>query len=177
MCAGFKTYLQLTGSGITGMVLDLRANRGGEIESIDCVASYFLKPGTALLQVASMRGAGVLRASGQAGRATDIALAVLIDQTTDGSALGLAAALQDQHRASIIGEPSEKVRGNILRIEFTPGNQDRFTLPIGDLRHLSGERLAVSGVRVDVEVRPDNTDALLAAASRIFADTRPAASH
>ena len=165
MCGGFKHYVDFSKSSVSAVVLDLRGNQGGALDAVVCLASNFLKPGLPLLVIASMRGPETLRSRDIAWHPISLPVVVFIDRETDSGALGLAAALQDQHRARIIGEQKEKINGNVMSFVSTPKGQDMFLLPVADIRHVGGERLAVEGVRVDVAVRANDEDAMTAAAS------------
>jgi carboxyl-terminal processing protease len=88
--------------GASGFVLDLRENPGGLLTQAVTVASLFIDHGV----IATLDGAHqphhVLRAI--RGTATSLPLVVLVDRYTASSAEIVAAALRDNHRATIVGE-------------------------------------------------------------------------
>jgi carboxyl-terminal processing protease len=87
--------------GIKGLVLDLRNNGGGEFEAAIDIASIFLKEGDEVVSSADAKGhKKVYRAS--AGR-TDIPMVVLVNQDSASASEILAAALQDNGRAVLVG--------------------------------------------------------------------------
>jgi carboxyl-terminal processing protease len=89
-------------AGANGFVLDLRQNPGGLLDQAVAVSSLFLHRGV----VVSLRGAHnprhVYRASG--GAVTRLPLVVLVDRFSASSAEIVAAALQDNQRATLVGE-------------------------------------------------------------------------
>jgi carboxyl-terminal processing protease len=90
-------------AGATGIVLDLRGNPGGYLSEAVGVASQFLGSGDVLLtqDAAGTRTATPVQTGGVA--LTD-SLVVLVDRSTASSAEIVAGALQDAHRAIVVGE-------------------------------------------------------------------------
>ncbi|MBD5248133.1 MAG: PDZ domain-containing protein [Barnesiella sp.] len=92
---------------VKGLVLDLRGNGGGLLESAVNIVSLFVPKGTEVLRT---RGRAVTNEktyrTTNAPIATDIPLAVLIDDGSASSAEIVTGALQDLDRAVIIGERS-----------------------------------------------------------------------
>ncbi len=92
---------------VKGLILDLRDNGGGLLESAVKILGYFLPKGTEVLRT---RGKGVLdekvyKTSGSP-IAPDMPLAVLIDAGTASASEITAGALQDLDRAVIVGNRS-----------------------------------------------------------------------
>lgn len=93
--------------GLKALVLDLRGNGGGLLESAVKILGYFVPKGTEVLRT---RGKGVMnervyKTSG-APIDTDIPMMVLIDGGTASAAEIVSGALQDLDRAVIVGERS-----------------------------------------------------------------------
>lgn len=92
---------------LKSLVLDLRSNPGGLLESAVKVVSYFVPKGT---EVLSTRGKGVLNEkvykTTSAPIDTEIPLIVLIDEESASAAEITAGALQDLDRAVIVGNRS-----------------------------------------------------------------------
>ncbi len=87
--------------GIKGLILDLRNNGGGEFEAAIDIASIFLDEGDEVVSSADARGnEKVYKAS--SGK-TDIPLVVLVNQDSASASEILAAALQDNQRAMLVG--------------------------------------------------------------------------
>lgn len=96
--------LALKNEGLRGLVLDLRWSPGGYLNEAILVARLFLKEG----QIASVKGRGArddqeYRAQGDP-RFVHFPLVVLVNGETSGGAELIAAALQDNKRAVIVGQ-------------------------------------------------------------------------
>jgi carboxyl-terminal processing protease len=87
----------------SGIILDLRNNPGGLLdEAVNC-ASQFLSGGNVLL-VKNARGEEKPMPVKPGGEATEVPLAVLVNGGTGSGAEIVAGALQDAHRATLVGE-------------------------------------------------------------------------
>lgn len=91
----------LTAQGARSLVLDLRDNPGGYLTSAVNVASLFVQSGV-VVQINTVDGTTTKTASGDV--ATGLPLVVLVNQNTAGAAEVLAAALQDNQRATVAGQ-------------------------------------------------------------------------
>ena len=96
----------LGGEKLKGLVLDLRDNPGGVVETALEAASYFLKPGQRLLSVKGRSIEGQDVDTPKTATPYAFPLAVLVNAKTASAAEILAGALQDHDRATILGEPS-----------------------------------------------------------------------
>lgn len=86
-----------------GLILDLRGNSGGLIDSAITVASQFLDNGAVLYHQVGHEQERTSEVQ-EDGIATDIPLAVLVNGKTASAAEIVASALQDHRRAPLIGE-------------------------------------------------------------------------
>jgi carboxyl-terminal processing protease len=96
----------LGGRELRGLVLDLRNNPGGVVESALAATSLFLKPGTKIL---SIRGRAKKENDvnvPEGGTPFEFPLAILINEKTASAAELMAAALQDHGRAKLVGSRS-----------------------------------------------------------------------
>jgi len=89
----------------SGMILDLRGNPGGGLQTAIDVADQFLDEGTILLERFG-NGSETVHKSRQGGQATDIPLVVLIDQGSASASEVLAGAIRDSDRGILIGTSS-----------------------------------------------------------------------
>jgi carboxyl-terminal processing protease len=90
------------GSGAKGIILDLRDDPGGVLDSAIKVASQFLKEGIVLYTVDSngdRENWDVIKG----GLATDLPLAVLVNENSASASEVVAGALQDYERSLLIG--------------------------------------------------------------------------
>lgn len=101
--AQFDRVLQgFAGAPLDGLVLDLRGNRGGNLEAALEIADRFLPEG---LGVSTVGRAGTREYRTSDGEDDlDHALVVLVDQRSASASEVLAGALQDRGRAVLVGE-------------------------------------------------------------------------
>lgn len=152
-----------TSPALTTLVLDLRNNEGGLLESCIDVASIFLEPETRILEIRGRAGTApdvrVAKSTSYLGkefpraadetvsRARKLSLVVLVNRSTASGAEAIAAAFQDHKRALVVGIPTQGV-ANIQRV-----------FPLGDdtgLRITTGRMFRASGAPIDlVGVEPD----------------------
>ena len=93
---------QLKEENASGIVLDLRGNPGGLLETVVEVASNFITEGT-LVEVMSNQGRVAALKVIASPVTTDLPMVVLVDNTSASGSEVLAGALQDHNRALIAG--------------------------------------------------------------------------
>lgn len=98
-----SALIQIKKERVTGLILDLRNNPGGLLDQAVACASEFLKGGNVLL-VKNVKGAEKPVPVKSGGEATEIPMAVLVNGGTASGAEIVAGALQDAHRAPVVGE-------------------------------------------------------------------------
>lgn len=91
---------------VQGMVLDVRGNPGGYLESAVYIASEFLPRGKKVVTQESTNASDRVYAVRRSGNLTDIPLAVLINGGSASASEILAGALRDYDRATLVGEKS-----------------------------------------------------------------------
>ncbi|MDH9220012.1 MULTISPECIES: S41 family peptidase [Moraxella] len=134
------------GVPITGVILDVRNNPGGVLESAGAVASLFMRNQT-LVQVAGRQGVErELRTEGSP-LLIDLPVMILQNRYSASAAEVLASSLQSQKRALIVGETSYG-KGSVQSV-----------IPIGDgqaVKMTTAHYLTADGQRIDgVGVVPD----------------------
>jgi carboxyl-terminal processing protease len=97
---------RLGGTGLKGLLLDLRNNFGGVLESAIHVASLFLPAEHAVLTVRGRAFPEKTERTRAAPAEFDMPLIVLVNGNTASASEVLAAALQEHDRALVVGEPS-----------------------------------------------------------------------
>jgi len=170
-CTDFVRYFAAkTEGGISGVVLDLRGNEGGPLTDSACLAGLFIKRAALLFQTVSKQGE-LVKYESKPTTHIDLPAAVLIDNRTDNGGLLVAAVLQDQKRATIIGEQKSNVNGAVSSLVFPPGVNRALVLPTGEIL-LPNKHPLAAGVRVDVNMPANDDDALLGAARIALAQHR-----
>ena len=105
----------ITQEAATGIILDLRSNPGGLLQTVVNVASRFLKEGV-VVSVVDNQGMHTTSTVKPKGTTTDLPLVVLVDSYSASGSEVLAGALQDYARATIAGTRTYgKGSVNILR--------------------------------------------------------------
>jgi carboxyl-terminal processing protease len=96
----------LGGDKLKGLVLDLRDNPGGVVQTALEAASYFLKPGQRILSVKGRSVQGQDVDTPKTAVPYSFPVAVLVNAKTASAAEIVSGALQDHDRATIIGQPT-----------------------------------------------------------------------
>ncbi len=91
-------------AGAIGIILDVRSNPGGLLQQTIEIVDMFLDGGDIVTQVE--RGGTERTASARPGTITDLPIVVLQDPFSASGAELMAAALQENGRALVVGEPS-----------------------------------------------------------------------
>lgn len=100
-----ETLENVIDNSTRGLILDLRGNPGGFLDTSVDVASEFLDGGVVLYERFGNGEEEVYRASG-GGRVTDIPLVVLINAGSASASEIVAGAIQDSGRGILLGETS-----------------------------------------------------------------------
>ena len=157
-----KTLIDVKKRDPTGLVLDLRNNPGGLLEEAVDVASQFLKGGNVLL-VKNAQGREKPVPVKAGGKVTDIPLVVLVNGGTASAAEIVAGALQDAHRARLVGEATFGT-GTVLR-EFKLSDGSALLLAIEEWLTPAGHIIWHKGITPNVDA------ALTAGASPVFPES------
>ena len=146
-----------------GMILDVRGNPGGTIESAFAVASLFIEDGVILQEVNRHGEITTTEASGDSA-GIEIPIALLVDGVSASASEVLAGALQDYGRAVVIGETTFG-KGTVQTLqEISNGGAVRLTAR----RFLTPNRREIDGVGIVpdimIEQSEGEADSQLAAA-------------
>ena len=135
--------------GLTGLILDLRNSPGGLYEEAVSTASQFLSAGNIVLEKnASGKVTPVPVRPG--GAATAIRLVVLVNGGTSSGAEIVAGALQDAHRAKLIGEKTFGT-GTVLET-FSLSDGSALMLAIEEWLTPAGQLIWHHGLSPDIVV-------------------------
>jgi len=140
----------VTEAHVSGIVLDLRDNPGGILDQAVEVTSQFLSDGTVVV-VKDGKGGEKRYDAKPGGLATDVPLTVLINQGTASAAEIVAGALEQNHRATLVGQ-STFGTGTVLN---TFRLKDGSAILLGTGQWLTPEEQPIKGkgIQPDVPVR------------------------
>jgi carboxyl-terminal processing protease len=144
-----KALTALEQQGLTHIVLDLRNNPGGLLNEAVATASQFLSSGTVLL-VRDAHGTTTPVPVQKHGVAPGLPLVVLINQGTASAAEIVAGALQDAHRAVLVGETTFGT-GTVLK-PFPLSDGSALMLAIEEWLTPNGRVIWHQGIAPDVVV-------------------------
>ena len=139
---------------VRGVVLDLRNNAGGHLDMAVQLCGYFLKEGMTVVRVRGRKKEldRDLMASGETGiLPEDVPVAVLINGGSASASEVMAGALQDYHRAKLVGQQSFG-KGSVQQV-FRPLPDDTAAL-ITIQKYFTPLNRSIHGVGLtpDVEV-------------------------
>ncbi|MGH2865644.1 MAG: S41 family peptidase [Solirubrobacteraceae bacterium] len=139
--------------GARGLLFDLRGNGGGLVEEAQLIASIFIPKGQT---VVTTRGrevpTQVLVATGDA-IPTSIPMVVLVDSNTASSSEIVTAALQDHHRATVVG--THTFGKGVFQEEQALSNGGALDITVGEYFTPDGRNLGGGGVKQGAGVRPE----------------------
>ena len=87
-----------------GIILDVRGNPGGLLTETTEIVDMFLDEGVIVIEVDRDRNEKIISAS--AGKSTDLPVVIIQDESSASGSELLAAALQENGRAVVVGDPS-----------------------------------------------------------------------
>ena len=123
-----EAIARLRKEGMKSLVFDLRGNSGGFLDQAILIANEFLPAKSLIVYTEDRHHKRTMQYSDGHGTATDLALAVLIDEGSASSSEILAGALQDNDRGTIIGRRSFGKGLVQSQVEFGDGSALRLTV-------------------------------------------------
>jgi carboxyl-terminal processing protease len=143
------TLHQILDANLNGVILDLRNNPGGLLDEAVGVASEFLAGGV-VLQAKDGKGKISVVPVESGGLATNLPMVVLINEGSASAAEIVAGALQDNHRADLIGQTSFGT-GTVLQ-EFRLSDGSALLLAVEEWLTPNGQSFWHKGVTPDFPV-------------------------
>lgn len=142
-----KEYEKLSEAGIKGLILDLRMNPGGLLDSAVAVADQLLSGGPI---VSYRQKDGTLQEFSIQGTDRRIPLAVLIDRNSASAAEILAGAVQDKKEGILIGEKSFG-KGTVQIVHPMTG-EEALKLSVAQYFTAAGRQIDRIGITPDIAV-------------------------
>jgi carboxyl-terminal processing protease len=140
-------------AGARGLVFDLRDNGGGLVEEAQLIASIFIPKGQTIV---TTRGrevpTQVLVATGDS-ISSSIPIVVLVDADTASSSEIVTAALQDHHRATVVG--THTFGKGVFQEEQALSNGGALDITVGEYFTPNGRNLGGGGVKQGAGVIPE----------------------
>jgi len=151
------TLVEIENAKAKGIILDLRGNPGGILETVMKVASYFLKDGV-VVKVVSKNGEEQSLEVEPRGLVNELPVVVLVNGYSASGSEVLAGALQDHGRATVAGSQTfGKGSVNVSR-EL----QDGSGIYITTARWLTpnGRLIEGKGIKPDIELELEGEEAI-----------------
>jgi carboxyl-terminal processing protease len=158
------------GPTMKGVVLDLRNNPGGLLEEAVAVADAFLDRGE-IVSTRGRRSDSIQRFNARRGdAATGMPIVVLINGGSASASEIVAGALQDHHRAIVMGTRSFG-KGSVQTIMPLPGH-GAMRLTTARYYTPAGTSIQAKGIVPDIEVKQSHVEVLDEEQARREADLR-----
>jgi carboxyl-terminal processing protease len=143
---------ELHREGARGIVLDLRDNGGGLVEEAQLIASIFVQHGTIVTTRGRTQPTQTLSAVGDA-ISPRIPVVVLVDANTASASEIVTAALQDHHRATIVG--THTFGKGVFQEETPLSGGGALDITVGEYFTPDGRNLGGGGIRQGAGVEPE----------------------
>ena len=138
--------------GARGIVFDLRSNGGGLVVEAQLIASIFIPSGVIVSTRGRAQPKQTLMATGGAIPAR-IPVVVLVDSNTASAAEIVTAALQDHHRAVVVG--THTFGKGVFQEEQQLSNGGALDITVGEYFTPNGRNLGGGGVKQGAGVSPE----------------------
>ena len=150
--------LKLKKEGIQGLVLDLRNNGGGALQTVVEMTGLFIEKGP-IVQVKSTGNRKKILSDNDPSIVWDGPLVVLVNQMSASASEILAAALQDYGRAIIIGSTQSFGKGTVQNIVDLNRFLSNSQFDLGALKittdkfyRINGGSVQIEGVKSDIVI-------------------------
>jgi carboxyl-terminal processing protease len=147
-----KAVDDLLDKGAKGIVLDLRNNGGGLLNEAVLVSSIFIRDGTIVSTDGRTRPKRVFEATGNAIDAR-IPVVVLVNGESASASEIVTGALQDRHRAEVVG--THTFGKGVFQEVRQLSNGGALDITVGEYFTPSGRNLGGGGVKQGAGIRPD----------------------
>jgi carboxyl-terminal processing protease len=138
--------------GARGILLDLRSNGGGLVDEAQLIASIFIPSGTIVSTRGRTQPPQTLKATGGA-ISSNIPMVVLVDHNTASASEIVTAALQDHHRATVVG--THTFGKGVFQEEEPLSNGGALDITVGEYFTPSGRNLGGGGVKQGAGITPE----------------------
>lgn len=161
---------ELQKDGMKGLVLDLRGNPGGNVDTVTAIAGYFLPKG--LVFYMEDRDGKRTEYETDGTKQLDIPLAVLVNGSSASASEILSGGIQDAGTGTIIGE--QTFGKGVVQTVFSLTDGTAVKLTIADYYTRNGHNINKKGVTPDIDLpldtesyRKDGSDTQLEKAQEV----------
>lgn len=141
--------------GVTGIVLDLRGNGGGDAETAVQLLGRFLPPGTPAVRNFDAAGHETIGVVASAMRAKQLPLAVLVDGGSASASEQVAAVLKQAHRAVLVGDQTMGALAAARLYDIS--DIAALEIAVAGVKTMDGTVIDGAGVPVDVQAGDTRT--------------------
>lgn len=152
-----KAYKELKEKGLKYLILDLRNNSGGLVESSVEIASRFMEENKKVVEIENKKYATTIN-SVKTEYKVDVPTIVLVNENTASASEILTAALKDYKLATVIGT---QTYGKGLVQETIPiDDKSAIIVTVSQYLTPNGENIQANGIKPDIEVEISSEDLL-----------------
>ncbi len=156
-----KEILKLIESNADGLILDLRFNGGGSLQTVVDISGYFIDKGP-IVQVKSTGDRKEILRDQDAGVLWDKPLVILVNEMSASASEIFAAAMQDYKRAVVLGSEQTFGKGTVQNVidlnrfisNSTYGNIGALKITTDKFYRINGGSVQLEGVKSDI-IAPD----------------------
>jgi carboxyl-terminal processing protease len=156
-----KEIEKLKSEKVKGIILDLRGNGGGSLRDVVQMSGLFIEEGP-IVQVKNRSKTPDIMRDNDSRVQWGGPLVVMVNGFSASASEILAAAMQDYHRAVIVGSTSTYGKGTVQRfLDLDNATRDESVKPLGDMKltiqkfyRITGKTTQLDGVTPDI-VLPD----------------------
>ena len=154
-----KMAAEIRASQADRIVLDLRNNPGGLLDSAVNIASYFLNPGQTVVIQRFGDGQESVAKSENNGSLKQYPLVIIVNKGSASASEILAGALRDNNGAKVIGETSYG-KGSVQELVGFGPNETSGTLKVTIAKWFTPSGLSINenGIKPDIEVKITEED-------------------
>ena len=148
----FKEELKkISDKGIKKIIIDLRYDSGGDLESVINIASNFMDSKKVVVKIVDKNN--IIDKYSNMNSAQKYDLAVLVNKFSASGSEVLAAALRDNSGATLVGENTYG-KGSVQRTKvLSSGSMIKYTIQTWETS--KGEQINKKGIKPDIEIKLD----------------------
>jgi carboxyl-terminal processing protease len=144
-------------SGIKGIIIDLRKNPGGLLDQAVRVSDMFIPEGKIVSTIGREKSKEEVVSASRKAKYPQVPLIVLMNEYSASASEIVAGALQDNHRAIIMGEKSFG-KGSVQSV-VRLGDGSGLKLTVARYYTPSGKSIQAEGITPDIDIEDVDTDA------------------